>query len=163
MQSAPLTVSRRANHFPAGASSLPPAKARAVDLDPHREGDRVRSVAQTGFDYAVRNPRVAGQNRMQLGKDAEIRATRWLRKWAERNKVGLGQGGLRFQVRGSNSVPDVLYDPGADETPRSALARDVWDLRRIYREDGLYGSKVRSALRRYIDSSRRTFYPAFER
>jgi hypothetical protein len=48
---------------------------------------------------------------MQLGKDAEIQATRWLRRWAERTGVDLGEGGLRFQVRGANSVPDVVFDP----------------------------------------------------
>ena len=64
---------------------------------------RVRSVAQRGFDYAVENPRVEGLNRMQLGKDAEVQATRWLRRWAERN----GIDGIEFQVRGANSIPDI--------------------------------------------------------
>jgi len=48
---------------------------------------------------------------MQLGKDAEVQATRWLRRWAERNDVNLGPGGLQFQVWGANSVPDVVFDP----------------------------------------------------
>lgn len=69
--------------------------------------DRVRNVAQRSFDYAVQNPRTAGLNRMQLGKDAEVQATRWMRKWAERN----GVEGLEFQVRGAKSVPDVVFDP----------------------------------------------------
>jgi hypothetical protein len=73
--------------------------------------DRVRSVAQKGFDYAVENPRVQGLNRMQLGKDAEVQATRWMRRWAERNDIPLGEGGLQFQVRGASSVPDVVFDP----------------------------------------------------
>ena len=32
---------------------------------------------------------------MQLGKDAEVQATRWARRWAraERNDVKLGEGG----------------------------------------------------------------------
>lgn len=38
--------------------------------------DRIRNVAQQSFDYAVNNPRKQGLNRMQLGKDAEIQATR---------------------------------------------------------------------------------------
>jgi len=75
--------------------------------------DRIRQVAQQGFDYAVNNPRVAGLNRMQLGKDAEVQATRWLRRWAESNDVDLGSGGLQFQVRGASSVPDVVYDPAS--------------------------------------------------
>jgi RHS repeat-associated protein len=72
---------------------------------------RIRNVAQQGYDYAVLNPRMQGLNRMQLGKDAEVQATRWLRRWAERNDVNLGPGGLQFQVRGANSVPDVVFDP----------------------------------------------------
>jgi hypothetical protein len=72
---------------------------------------RIGNVGQRAFDYAVENPRVSGLNRAQLGKDAEIQATRTLRRWAERNGVGLGQGGLSFQVRGANSIPDVVYDP----------------------------------------------------
>jgi len=73
--------------------------------------ERIQSVSQQGFDYAVQNPRKAGLTRMQLGKDAEIQATRWLRRWAERTGVDLGEGGLRFQVRGAHSVPDVVFDP----------------------------------------------------
>lgn len=73
--------------------------------------DRVRQVAQQGYEYAVQNPRVPGLNRMQLGKDAEVQATRWMRRWAERNGVDLGPGGLQFQVRGAHSVPDVVFDP----------------------------------------------------
>jgi len=73
--------------------------------------DRIRQVAQQGYDYAVQNPRVPGLNRMGLGKDAEIQATRWTRRWAERYGVDLGPGGLQFQVRGANSVPDMVYNP----------------------------------------------------
>ncbi len=73
--------------------------------------DRIRNVAQQGYDYAVQNPRVQGLNRMQLGTDAEVQATRWMRRWAEQNDVNLGPGGLQFQVRGANSVPDVVFDP----------------------------------------------------
>ena len=74
-------------------------------------GERIESVAQRAFNYAVDNPRVPGLSRMQLGKDAEIQASRWLRRWAEHNDVPLGPGGLQFQVRGANSVPDVVFDP----------------------------------------------------
>jgi RHS repeat-associated protein len=73
--------------------------------------DRIQQVAKKGFEYAVENPRVSELNRMQLGKDAEIQATRWMRRWAERNGVELGAGGLEFQVRGANSIPDVVYEP----------------------------------------------------
>jgi RHS repeat-associated protein len=72
---------------------------------------RIEGVAKTSFDYAAENPRVAGLNRMQLGKDAEIQATRWLRRWAEANNIPLSEEGLRFQVRGAHSVPDVIFEP----------------------------------------------------
>lgn len=73
--------------------------------------DRIRNVAQQSFDYAVNNPRKQGLNRMQLGKDAEIQATRWTRKWAERNGIDLSESGLHFQVRGEHSISDVVYEP----------------------------------------------------
>ena len=73
--------------------------------------DRIRNVAQQSFDYAVNKPRKQGLNRMQLGKDAEIQATRWTRKWAERNGIDLGDSGLHFQVRGEHSIPDIIYEP----------------------------------------------------
>ena len=73
--------------------------------------DRIRNVAQQSFDYAVNNPRRQGLNRMQLGKDAEIQATRWMRKWAKRNGIDLSEKGLRFQVRGGHSIPDIVYEP----------------------------------------------------
>lgn len=73
--------------------------------------DRIRGVAQQAYKYAVENPRVDGLNRMQLGKDAEVQATRWLRRWAEQANVDFGPEGLQFQVRGANSVPDVIFEP----------------------------------------------------
>ncbi len=73
--------------------------------------DRIRKVAQQSYDYAVNNPRQSGLNRMQLGKDAEVQATRWTRKWAERNGIDLSEEGLHFQVRGNHSIPDVVYEP----------------------------------------------------
>ncbi|WP_028235186.1 hypothetical protein [Pseudobutyrivibrio sp. MD2005] len=73
--------------------------------------DRIQNVAQQSYDYAVDNPRQSGLNRMQLGKDAEVQATRWTRKWAERNGIDLSEEGLHFQVRGNHSIPDVVYEP----------------------------------------------------
>ena len=73
--------------------------------------DRIKNVAQQSFDYAVQNPRLEGLTRMQLGKDAEVQATRWLRRWAERNDVGMGSNGLEFQAKGANSIPDFIYHP----------------------------------------------------
>ncbi len=73
--------------------------------------DRIKKVTQQSYDYAVNNPRQSGLNRMQLGKDAEVQATRWTRKWAERNGIDLSDEGLHFQVRGNHSIPDVVYEP----------------------------------------------------
>jgi len=94
-----------AGHIDLSASTCERAAESSATID------RVRSVAQQGFDYAVDNPRVQGLNRMQLGKDAEVQATRWMRRWAERNDIPLGEAGLQFQVRGANSVPDVVFEP----------------------------------------------------
>jgi len=73
--------------------------------------DRVRTVAQRSYDFAVQHPRIPGLSRPLLGKDAEVQATRWMRRWAERNDINRGPGGLQFQVRGANSVPDVVFEP----------------------------------------------------
>ena len=87
------------------------ADSKAAESGTPSTTDRIRNVAQQSFDYAVNNPRKQGLNRMQLGKDAEIQATRWTRKWAERNGLDLSESGLHFQVRGEHSIPDVVYEP----------------------------------------------------
>ena len=87
------------------------ADSKAAESGTPSTTDRIRNVAQQSFDYAVNNPRKQGLNRMQLGKDAEIQATRWTRKWAERNGIDLSESGLHFQVRGEHSIPDVVYEP----------------------------------------------------
>jgi hypothetical protein len=86
-------------------------KYNAARVTPTPTVERIRQVAQQGYGDAVQNPRVSGLNRVGLGKDAEIPATRWTCRWAERNGVDLGPGGLHFQVRGANSVPDMVYNP----------------------------------------------------
>lgn len=35
-------------------------------------------------------------------------------------------------------------------SPRDALAHDIWDARRIYRNDGLYGPEIRQSLQDVI-------------
>lgn len=82
-----------------------------VKGDKNSTVNRIRNVAQRNFDYAVNNPRKQGLNRMQLGKDAEIQATRWPRKWTERNGIDLSETELHFQVRGEHSIPDIVYEP----------------------------------------------------
>ena len=93
-------------------TTVPPASGGARGTSSSASTvDRIRDVAQRNFDYAVNNPRQQGLSRMQLGKDAEIQATRWTRKWAERNGINLGENGLHFQVRGKHSIPDIIYEP----------------------------------------------------
>ena len=41
--------------------------------------------------------------------------------------------------------------------PRSALARDVWDARRIYMEDGLYTPEIRKALQDVIKMNKERY------
>jgi hypothetical protein len=72
---------------------------------------RIENVAQTAYSYAVNNPSKMGLARTELGTEAEIQAPRTLRRWAQRNGIQLGEGGLRFQVRGASSKPDVIFDP----------------------------------------------------
>ena len=72
---------------------------------------RIEGVAQDAYNYAVSNPSAEGLSRVRLGREAEIQATRTLRRWAQRNGIQLGDGGLRFQAAGDNSTPDIVYDP----------------------------------------------------
>ncbi|MBS2032946.1 MAG: hypothetical protein JST54_34055, partial [Deltaproteobacteria bacterium] len=51
--------------------------------------------------------------------------------------------------------------PFLDETFRDALARDVAEQRRLYRQDGLYTPVVRDALQKYISKSIETFPELF--
>ncbi|MBQ3784601.1 MAG: hypothetical protein II838_14380 [Lachnospiraceae bacterium] len=48
-----------------------------------------------------------------------------------------------------NSRKYQLYD---SLTPRDALAFDLYDVKRIFKEDGVYGSKARKQIRDYIES-----------
>jgi len=73
--------------------------------------NRIRNVAKESFDYAVEHPRVEGLSRMRLRTDAEVQATRSLRRWTEANDIKLGPGSLEFQVRAANSKPDVVFHP----------------------------------------------------
>ena len=53
--------------------------------------------------------------------------------------------------------------PFLDETPRTALARDLWDVRRILRQDRVYGPQARQAFREFIELSKRSFPELFEK
>jgi RHS repeat-associated protein len=75
--------------------------------------NRIRSVAQKGFTYAVEHPRAEGLSRLELGTDANVQATRWLRRWANANDIEMGPAGLEFELRGAEtgSKPDVIFHP----------------------------------------------------
>jgi hypothetical protein len=111
------SVQKVATRSPKSASTrnqpdcTPPAAAENSVVPTTPMVDRIRKVAQQGYDYAVPHPRRQGLNRMELGKDAEVQATRWTRRWAERSGVSLESDGLRFQVRGANSIPDIVFSP----------------------------------------------------
>lgn len=79
------------------ANSTRIGSVRPTDIKQVTLAQRIEGVAERGFEYAVDNPRKAGLSRMQLGKDAEVQATRWLRRWAERNDVPLGPNGCSFK------------------------------------------------------------------
>ena len=105
------TAANRIREKVANNTATKNEQRKLAAYDRYREKERIRNVAQISFDYAVQNPRKNGLNRMQLGKDAEVQATRWTRKWAERNGVDLSDNGLHFQVRGTHSIPDIVYEP----------------------------------------------------
>jgi RHS repeat-associated protein len=48
-------------------------------------------------------------------------------------------------------------------SPRDALARAVWDTRRIYREDGLYGPHIATGLREVIKLNKSTYSELFSK
>jgi hypothetical protein len=53
--------------------------------------------------------------------------------------------------------------PNLRLTPRQALANDIWDLRRIYRAQGLYTPIIRTGLRNTIALNRAAWPSAFNR
>jgi RHS repeat-associated protein len=89
----------------------------ATELDARINGRtveaRLERVARRAFQYEVDQlASQGGIGRARLGKLAEVRATRTLRRYAEHAGIDLGPEGLSFQATGGNSFPDVLYKPG---------------------------------------------------
>ncbi|MBS0186411.1 MAG: hypothetical protein JSS34_08895 [Proteobacteria bacterium] len=56
----------------------------------------------------------------------------------------LGVGGRHRLTRTYGRQPDLSSDP------RIELARDIWDIRQIYRTDGVYTTEIRRALQEVI-------------
>lgn len=76
--------------------------------------------------------------------------------WQVNNRVG--RHPLTRTFAGKNNAAALLL-----ETPRQALARDIVDVRKIYREAGLYGPEVRQALQEVISRNKTLHYDAFRR
>ena len=49
------------------------------------------------------------------------------------------------------------------KTPRNELAKDILDLRSIYRSDDLYGTRVKEGLREVIKRNKEDFPVIFEK
>ncbi|WP_141231060.1 RHS repeat domain-containing protein, partial [Pseudomonas sp. Irchel 3F5] len=53
--------------------------------------------------------------------------------------------------------------PFLDEKPRDALARDIWDARKIYKKQGLYTKEIQAGLRETIRQNKSTFPKIFNK
>jgi len=86
------------------------------------------------------------------------------------NGVGKGDG---IAINMEQPYPGVggrhrktfTYGTTADlnMSPREALAAGVWDARRIYQQDGLYGTQIRSSLQDLIKQNKNTFPDIFRK
>jgi filamentous hemagglutinin len=70
-----------------------------------------------------------------------------------------------FLGRGGRHRSTFTYGTAADVglPPRQALARGVWDVRRIYQQEGLYDPYMRGQLREVIRQNRLTHAGLFEK
>lgn len=48
-------------------------------------------------------------------------------------------------------------------SPRDALARDIWDARIIYKNDGLYTPEIRQGLKEVIDLNKQMYPELFKK
>lgn len=53
--------------------------------------------------------------------------------------------------------------PNLNLSPRQALAREIWDVRCIYYNQGLYSSKIRQALQELIKLNKSTWLSLFKK
>lgn len=68
-----------------------------------------------------------------------------------------GQGGRHRKTRSYGTPPDLSL------SPRQAIAREIRDTRRIYKEQGLYTPEVRSSLQKVIQQNKATWPGVFTR
>jgi hypothetical protein len=70
-----------------------------------------------------------------------------------------GTGGRHRQTETYGLTGEKLQDY-LNLEPRDVLARDIWDARRIYKNDGLYTPEIRSSLKEVIKRNK-TSYPQY--
>jgi filamentous hemagglutinin len=68
-----------------------------------------------------------------------------------------GAGGRHRQTLSYGSSPDLSL------SPRQALAREVWDVRSIYRQQGLYTPDIRRSLQQVINQNKLTWIGTFNK
>ncbi|MEI8296343.1 MAG: hypothetical protein WCG04_07500, partial [Alphaproteobacteria bacterium] len=66
-----------------------------------------------------------------------------------------GAGGRHRQTRTYGRKPDLSTDP------RTELAKDIMDARKIYQQDGLYTPEIRQGLQKVIDANKNIFPDIF--
>ncbi|HJV31814.1 MAG TPA: hypothetical protein VJ558_06430 [Bacillales bacterium] len=73
-----------------------------------------------------------------------------------------GKGGRHRQTETYGMTGQGLQDY-LNLSPRDALARDIWDARRIYKEDGLYTPEIRGSLQEVIQMNKDMYPNLFNR
>ena len=68
-----------------------------------------------------------------------------------------GAGGRHRKTLSYGSPPDLSL------SPRQALAREVWDVRSIYRQEGLYTFDIRRSLQQIIQLNKSTWLSTFNK
>jgi filamentous hemagglutinin len=68
-----------------------------------------------------------------------------------------GAGGRHRQTLSYGQAPDLSF------LLRSALAREVWDVRAIYRRQGLYTREIRRSLQQVIRQNQSAWFGIFEK
>ncbi len=68
-----------------------------------------------------------------------------------------GKGGRHRQTLSYGKFPNLNL------SPRQALAREIWDVRCIYYNQGLYSSKIRQALQEIIKLNKSTWLSLFKK
>ena len=75
--------------------------------------------------------------------------------WMEHPSPGVG--GRHRKTLSYGSPPDLSL------SPRQVLAREVWDVRAIYRQEGLYTPDIRRSLQQIIQRNKSTWSGTFNK